>query len=748
MEINNNQVTEEFCLKKLSPFLPNRLHLYNQSPGMQKYLLALLIMVGLSLSSQYVTVSYPNGGETLFVGQTINLTWNASGNYSKIQFSSDAGLTWNTVADSVNNLGHYLFVVPNIVTNKGLIKISITNYSQYHDQSDSGFTIINASSLKALAGSDEKICLGGAVQLSAGALSGTPPYTYQWAPSASLSATNVSNPFASPTSTTTYVVTVTDGNSNTSSDTIQVVLVTDTLYPYFLSFSTVCIGQNFGLEVGGYNNGTNFSAIWTGPQGDTVGYSGGISITNSSVVDSGLYRVHYTYPGCAQNSQSVNVDVRQVFPPDFNYHFYPVDTMCFGIQPYTPLFLFVCDSIGGSNAFIQNLWNAGDGTGGLWTPSRPFYYMFQSPGMYAWSFEVTDNIGCETMKWCNVSVPGTTGNTGCIWPGDANHNGIADNNDLLSIGLAYDSAQYLRYMPSLTWTYQFCANWNNTLGGVNFKHIDCDGNGIINADDTVAIIQNFGQVHAKTDDEQPWRSSTVVLFIDLVSDTAHDGDTLIGNLILGDINIPADNVYGLAFTLRYDAHAVDSTKTSASFGNSWLGTSANKISIAKDLKQSGELKCAITGIDHVSRNGFGQIGQVRFVINTDDINALPVSYYNMHVWLSDILMIDNNGNVLPINAGQDSTQVKLEPSGITEFQSAGYELRINPNPASTELNIKIDETLIGSTLTLYDVTGRKVMAVQLQTTNSKLETSRFARGVYFIAVKTKDGEWKQKLVLE
>lgn len=57
---------------------------------------------------------------------------------------------------------------------------------------------------------NQDICEGSAVPLAVVVDGGTPDYTYQWAPAASLSCANCAAPLASPTATTTYSVTVTD----------------------------------------------------------------------------------------------------------------------------------------------------------------------------------------------------------------------------------------------------------------------------------------------------------------------------------------------------------------------------------------------------------------------------------------------------------------------------------------------------------------------------------------------------------
>ena len=59
-----------------------------------------------------------------------------------------------------------------------------------------------------------EICAGESSQLNAYASGGTGNYTYSWIPADGLSDPNIQNPVATPASTTTYSVTVNDGNSN------------------------------------------------------------------------------------------------------------------------------------------------------------------------------------------------------------------------------------------------------------------------------------------------------------------------------------------------------------------------------------------------------------------------------------------------------------------------------------------------------------------------------------------------------
>lgn len=108
------------------------------------------------------------------------------------------------------------------------------------------------------AGMDQEICSGDAATLGGGAVAtnGVPPYTYDWKPNVGLTTPSIAKPTVTPTSSTIYTVTVTDGRGCVGSDEVLVVV-----NPLPLAEAgpdqTICKGTT--TDIGGLptaNNGT------------------------------------------------------------------------------------------------------------------------------------------------------------------------------------------------------------------------------------------------------------------------------------------------------------------------------------------------------------------------------------------------------------------------------------------------------------------------------------------------------------
>ena len=101
--------------------------------------------------SQTIEVTSPNGGEKWQAGTSQNITWTSSGvTKVKIEFTSNNGLTWNTLIDNLANTGAYEWNIPNSLSTQCLIKISDAIDGDPADQSNAIFRITPKPELKIL----------------------------------------------------------------------------------------------------------------------------------------------------------------------------------------------------------------------------------------------------------------------------------------------------------------------------------------------------------------------------------------------------------------------------------------------------------------------------------------------------------------------------------------------------------------------------------------------------------------------
>jgi hypothetical protein len=98
--------------------------------------------------SPSLTLTNPDGGEVLVAGATFLITWNSAFVSSvNLDWSSNNGSTWQSIAANYTNVGSYSWLVPNSPGNQMLIRVSDASNATLNDASNAVFSIVLPSIL-------------------------------------------------------------------------------------------------------------------------------------------------------------------------------------------------------------------------------------------------------------------------------------------------------------------------------------------------------------------------------------------------------------------------------------------------------------------------------------------------------------------------------------------------------------------------------------------------------------------------
>ena len=322
-----------------------------------------------------------------------------------------------------------------------------------------------------------------------------------------------------------------------------------------------------------------------------------------------------------------------------------------------------------------------------------------------------------------------------VWPGDTDNNKHVDNNDLLPIGIAFGQNGYPRASVSNSWLGYTCLNWGTLqINGADRKHVDCNGNGTIDDNDTLAINLNFSSSHAFAPPISDQRMSGSDLYFVTSSSSYLSGSMVDVEIWLGNSTTPVTDLYGIAFDVNYDASLVQPASESLTYPASWLGTpGTDAITIAKIDALSNAAYGAETRIDHVNTSGFGKIADFKFQLKTS-IPANTVMYFSISGYSAN----DAAGASISFNTPLDSILINPTSVAVNEVSNE-TQISIYPNPTSGTFNIFTSEQIKNGSIEIYNVVGGLIFSQKIINQQNTIDLKNQASGLYFVKV-ISDGE--------
>lgn len=325
----------------------------------------------------------------------------------------------------------------------------------------------------------------------------------------------------------------------------------------------------------------------------------------------------------------------------------------------------------------------------------------------------------------------------CVWPGDADVDGLANHFDLLTIGLYYGDAGPDRFDTDNSWNATYSFDWDDvpTVGGYLPKWADCNGDGLINAADTLPIQLNYGQLHAlRLGDVEILDAAP--LYIDLPEDTIAYEDTITLPIILGSDEFPATDVLGLGFTIEYNDALVVPGSMSVQFESGWLGTESSNLFAMRNNTTPGIFDVSVSRNDKTSVSGNGQVGTVSFVMESN----LAGKYSMMSAEVFELCVsplyeaISSSGAAVTLAPTCDTVIVAEEEPAFT------YDILVFPNPASTNLRVRVlDLGPVDALVQIKNLAGVTVRSRNIVGgTQANFKVNTLPNGTYTVVV-TLDG---------
>jgi hypothetical protein len=338
-----------------------------------------------------------------------------------------------------------------------------------------------------------------------------------------------------------------------------------------------------------------------------------------------------------------------------------------------------------------------------------------------------------------VSIkPADCDETECVWPGDANNDGVANSKDLLNVGRGFNkaSSRNKRILPVNTWFAQEANEWGELIKDVDMKFADCDGNGIINTDDVSPIQQNYNLAHKKSNTIEFDENGPLLRIVPAQQNLSPD-DTAQFHIFLGEQIKNAKNVFGINMTLRPTSLSLFEDTIYVDYTNSWIGdVDSNAIHLEHQLTDG--ISFAIARTDHKNTTNYGKIASIKIPLINNPIEkfTLEVTELNIESHEGGILLV--NDIIADSISIVDSTTINSHANGISTVNSY-------PNPTSDRVYFNLKDEI--KHITIYSSVGYLIKSEPVNARSFNIDLSSLTNGTYFISLHGKDKDYKSTITV-
>jgi PKD repeat protein len=356
----------------------------------------------------------------------------------------------------------------------------------------------------------------------------------------------------------------------------------------------------------------------------------------------------------------------------------------------------------------------------------------------------------------NMSIENLPNPTDYVMPGDANGDHKANMHDLLPIGVGYYTDGVPRPNASDTWAPQFAPNWEDHYNAINYKHVDCNGNGSVDDFDASVILENYAALDTL---QAPVLNSAPKVWISFPKDTIVINPNnpveleIEANLHIGSASQPALGLYGASMALKYPEYT--SHNPDFYYSSDFFGAPIQVLPLTKDIYNRRQFDLGLVRKNGVPVSGYGTMAKMvfrsDFVIVIDIIDRAESKYIPFMVPVRNLRGVDENGlpKYLSEPAQLDTVWLKLEES-VTSVgnQALDQKIQVYPNPASEEAAVYTGDLQV-QTIEIFNMLGQKIQQVipsgNLQT---RFPVQGMGPGVYTVRITTDQGIAEKRLSVQ
>lgn len=328
-----------------------------------------------------------------------------------------------------------------------------------------------------------------------------------------------------------------------------------------------------------------------------------------------------------------------------------------------------------------------------------------------------------------------------VWPGDVNYDGFVDMDDLMILGITAGATGPSRWNATTEWTPQYVTDWADTVvTGVNFKHADTDGNGLVDILDTLAIVMNYGQTRNAEKSNTQRSKVGNDLYVNPLEVMLINNQQVQIPLYLGSTANLINNLYGLRFSLEIDEEILMGETVKIDFNNTWLGQlNVDTWAIHQHQAENGTTDFGITRADQTMASGGGLLGMINFTLN-EPLEAGETINFNLSLSNLKAHSIDLD----PIELLSDTYEISIVNSLTGVSNPLKQAVEIFPNPSNGLFTIK--NLRPGMEIKLFTLSS--VLVLNQRVTSVEEQISLNTPGVYIIELKENESVLRKKLIVQ